>query len=130
MAVRATRSIDKDGKVASLKPPCPSGSAIFPDQAWRKIARSLGLSGREFQIVRGVFDDHTEFAIAADLGIAHRTVHTHFERLHRKLAIADRAQLIIRVMQEFLALTASPKSNLPPICGHRTVHRCPLRAPG
>jgi hypothetical protein len=36
---------------------CPLGSAMFSEQAWGEIARSLKLSGRELQIVRGVFDD-------------------------------------------------------------------------
>ena len=62
-----------------------------------------------------MFDDRTETAIAADLGIARRTVHTHFERLHRKLAVVDRLQLALRVMDEFLALTVSSGGNLPPI---------------
>ncbi len=101
---------------------------MFTEQAWAVIARSLALSARELQIVRGVFDDRTEFSIAADLNISSHTVHTHFERLHHKLAVADRAELILRVMNEFLRLTAAPESTLPSICANRTAGRCPLRA--
>ena len=92
---------------------------MFSARVWREIARSLRLSGRELQIVRAMFDDRTETAIAADLGIAHRTVHTHFERLHHKLAVTDRLQLVLRVMEEFLALTKAPGNKLPSICGSR-----------
>lgn len=127
MAARAIRAVDKNGKAASRKLPRPSGAAIFSDAAWREIARSLKLSGREVQIVRGVFDDRIESAIAADLGISSHTVHTHFERLHRKLAVRNRVELVLRVTNEFLAVTASPDSVLPSICANRTAGRCPLR---
>jgi DNA-binding CsgD family transcriptional regulator len=102
---------------------------MFSEQAWAEIGRSLKLSARELQIVRAVFDDRTESAIAADLGISPHTVHSHFERLHYKLAVADRVELIVRVMDEFLALTAAPESTLPSICANRTAGRCPLCAP-
>jgi DNA-binding CsgD family transcriptional regulator len=96
-------------------------------EAWTQIGRSLGLSGRELQIVRGTFDDKTELEIAADLHISPSTIHTHVERLHHKLVITDRAQLLLRVTQEFLALTATPGHDLPPICSDRGTRRCPLR---
>src|SRR5262245_45001984 len=83
-----------------------SGSAIFTEPAWTEIAGSLRLTRRELEIVRGVFDDSTELAIALDLGISPHTVHTHIERLRRKLAVVDRATLILLVVQEFLRLTA------------------------
>lgn len=82
----------------------PLEAAMFSEQAWEIIARSLRLSTRELQIVRGVFSDHTEFMIAADLRISAHTVHTHFYRLHHKLAVQTRVQLVLRVVQEFLAL--------------------------
>ena len=105
----------------------PAGSAMFPPEAWELIAFNLKLSGRELQIVRGTFDDQTETTIAADLQNALSTVHTHVQRLHRKLAVTDRAQLLLRVMQEFMALSASPDNHLPLICASRATGRCPLR---
>jgi DNA-binding NarL/FixJ family response regulator len=104
------------------------GSSMFSPEAWAQIARSLGLSGREQQIVRGTFDDKTEFDIAADLRISPSTVHTHVERLHHKLVITDRAQLLLRVMREFIALTATPGNDLPPICAEHATKHCPLRS--
>ena len=99
---------------------------MLSDQAWREIARSLTLSVRELQIVRGIFDDHTDFAIAADLGISPHTVHTHIERLHHKLAVADRVELVLRIVLEFVALTIAPGTVLPSICANRAAGRCPL----
>jgi DNA-binding CsgD family transcriptional regulator len=100
---------------------------LFNKGAWTAITRSLNLSKREHQLVRGVFDDCTDLSIAVALGISSHTVHTHFERLHQKLGVANRAQLILRVVDEFLALTAAPGSALPPLCPHSTAARCPWR---
>ena len=75
---------------------------MFSKPAWQEIARSLKLSGQELQIVRGVFDDYTEFAIASNLQVSPHTVHTHCERLYRKLAVTDRVKLVLRIMDEFL----------------------------
>lgn len=104
-----------------------TGSAMFSSQAWEKIARSLNLSVRELQIIRGVFDDQKELTLAKALGISVHTIHTHVARLHRKLAVTDRSQLIQLVMQEFLVLTAAPGNGLQPICANRASGSCPLR---
>jgi DNA-binding CsgD family transcriptional regulator len=104
-----------------------NGTAVFGERGWAAIRRSLDLSPRELQLLRGVFDDDTDFSIASSLGISPHTVHTHFERLHHKLDVANRAQLILRVVHELLALTASPGSRLPPVCPCRGDARCPMR---
>ena len=104
-----------------------AGSAMFSPQAWAAITRSLQLSGRELQIVRGVFDDQKESTLAEALGISVHTVHSHIERLYFKLGVSDRAQLLQRVMQEFLALTAAPGNGLPPLCPTQFTGHCPLR---
>jgi DNA-binding CsgD family transcriptional regulator len=101
---------------------------MISEQAWLEIARSLALSPRELQILRGILDDHTEFAIAVDLGISPHTVHTHVDRVHRKLGVVDRVTLVLRVMDEFLSLTVAPGSRLPSICANRAAGCCPLHS--
>jgi len=100
---------------------------MFSEHAWNAIARSLKFSKRELQIVREVFNDRTEFNIADGLGVSPHTIHTHCQRLYHKLAVTDRVRLILRVADEFLALTLEPGSTLPPICTNRAAGRCPLR---
>ena len=80
------------------------GRSLLSEDQWRTIARSLLLSGREFQILQNIFDDRKELAIAEELGISAHTVHTHLERLYRKLAVGSRCGLIVRVFAEYLAL--------------------------
>ena len=93
------------------RPTAGSGSGIFAERTWAGIADSLHLSGRELQIVRGVFDNRTELAIAADLSISPHTVHSHFRRLHQKLGVVNRVELVLRVVNQFF--TSSPTSRKP-----------------
>lgn len=69
---------------------------------WDEVARRLHLSEREQQVVVGVFDDLKEAGIAARLGISAHTVHTHLERLYRKLGVNGRGRMIIEVLAEHL----------------------------
>lgn len=103
-----------------------SGSAIFSERAWKELAHSLRLSRRELELLRGMFDGLTESAIAAELSISLRTVHTHVERLHRKLQVTHQVALVLKVVVEFLKLAGAPGSGVPPICARRTAGRCPL----
>jgi DNA-binding CsgD family transcriptional regulator len=107
--------------------PCPLGAAIFSEPVWREISRSLGLSGQELQVVRGIFDDHTEAAIADHLKVSPHTIHTHCERLYRKLGVGGRVRLTLRVMNEYIALSLAPETSLPPLCAHFATGHCPLR---
>jgi DNA-binding CsgD family transcriptional regulator len=99
---------------------------MFSENAWNAIGQSLELSKRELEIVRGVFADRTEYTIANSLHISPHTVHTHVERLHHKLRVANRVQLVLRVMDEFLGLTVSPQSKLPPVCANWEAGACPF----
>jgi DNA-binding CsgD family transcriptional regulator len=106
---------------------CPLGAAMFSRPAWEEVASSLKLSGQELRIVHGIFDDCTEFAIADALKISPHTVHTHCERLYRKVGVTDRVMLVLRVMEKYVALTLSKDSALPPLCANFAAGRCPLR---
>lgn len=88
----------------------PAGSALLSEADWAETARALRLSGRELQIVRGVFDNRKETAIAADLGIAPRTVNTHLERLYRKVTVTTRVELVLRVIEEVLQAKGKSKT--------------------
>ena len=72
---------------ANLKPTLHYDRSILPYDAWKVIANSLRISDRELQIIQGIFDDRKEFAIADELTISVHTVHTHLERLYRKLGV-------------------------------------------
>ena len=113
--------------MGKLRPSVCAGSAIFSEEAWWQLGKSLRLSGRELQSVRGIFDDRKESAIASELGISAHTVHTHMERLRRKLGVVDRVELVLRIVNEFLRLTALPGGSLPPLCATRAAGSCPFQ---
>jgi DNA-binding NarL/FixJ family response regulator len=77
--------------------------SIVPHDAWKVIAKALSISGRELQIIQGVFDDQKEFAIAQELTISVHTVHTHLERLYRKLGVSSRVALVLYILSEYLS---------------------------
>src|SRR6266436_2927942 len=92
---------------AKLKPILHRDRSILPHDTWKVIAKSLRISDRELQIIQGIFDDRKEFAIADELKISMHTVHTHLERLYRKLGISSRVALVLYILYEYL-------SSLPP----------------
>jgi DNA-binding NarL/FixJ family response regulator len=85
------------------EPTPPLGRAVFSEEAWQRVTHVLALSARESQILQGVFEDQKECCIAANLGISSHTVHTHLERIYRKLHVSSRVALVVRVFAEYLS---------------------------
>ena len=92
----------------------PTGQSLFSEDTWRVIAAALKLSRRELQIVRRVFDDRKESAIAMDLGISPHTVNTYLHRLYQKLGVTGRSQLIVVVVGQYLALNGQAAQAMQP----------------
>ena len=86
----------------------PVGAGLLSSGWWADIAISLDLSVRELEIVQGIFDNSTEYTIATKLGISQHTVHTHINRVFRKLQVTTRTTLVLRVIREFLFLAKFP----------------------
>lgn len=80
------------------------GDRLFTERQWSAIAVNLRLSEREFQIVRCCFEDLKESAIARRLGISYHTVHTHLERLYKKLGVCSRPAMMVQVFSAYIAL--------------------------
>jgi len=111
MSMGTETSPENPGAAAKAEPRrALAGAAMFSEPDWAEIAQALRLSRRELQVVRGVFEDRTESTMATDLGIARRTVHTYFERLYCRLGVTDRVQLVLRVMEEWIAVTTRPRA--------------------
>ena len=77
--------------------------SILSHDAWKTIAKSLRISDRELEIIQGIFDDRKELAIADELKISMHTVHTHLERLYRKLGVSSRVALVLYILSEYLS---------------------------
>lgn len=72
------------------------GSGVLNHDEWQGIQTCLGLSDRELEVLRGLFDDLTEAGLAQRLCISVHTVHTHLERLYRKMGVSSRAGAVVR----------------------------------
>jgi DNA-binding CsgD family transcriptional regulator len=82
--------------------------AILGSDAWRALVRKLRLSKREAEIVGWILrhaDD--ELSIATRMQISSHTVHTHLERLYRKLEVSSRSQLMAVIFVAYAALNRS-----------------------
>ena len=104
-----TLTTKANGRVSenSVKLTVHPGRSILTYAAWKTVAKSLRISDRELEIIQGIFDDQKEFAIADELMISVHTVHTHLERLYRKLGVSSRVALVLYILSEYL-------STLPP----------------
>src|SRR3990172_5492153 len=89
------------------------GHAVFDSTTWDLLARRLHASGRELQIVQGVFDDLTDREIGDQVGISPHTVHTYFTRLYHKLGVSSRVALVIRVFLELPSSSAIGRDSPP-----------------
>ena len=91
------------------------GCGLFTPPEWIAIKGAFKLSRREFEVLQSVFDDLAQRQIALRLGISTHTVHTHIERLYKKLGVSSRGELLVRVFAHHLkaigARDAASRSN-------------------
>lgn len=89
--------------------PAP-GSSVFSTEEWSSIAERCGLSARELDIVRGVFDAASEKEMAAHIGVSPHTVHTYLLRVYRKLRVRRREGVILAVFVALRSIRRDPHS--------------------
>jgi DNA-binding CsgD family transcriptional regulator len=105
------------------------GASLLTNHAWHEIARTLGISNRELQIVQAVFDNQHEADIAKRFKLSPHTVHMHMNRLFKKLNVKSRTELVLRIVEQMVALTLSETAVLPPICPHQNTGDCRMHNP-
>jgi two-component system response regulator NreC len=71
-------------------------------EALRKAVQDDGVSPRETEVLRLIALGHTSAEIADKLHLSRRTVETHRARIHRKLRLATRAELVRYVLRNHL----------------------------
>ena len=87
-----------------------SGSSIFSNKEWDELGCDLKLSPRALQLVRGIFDDQTEGAIAYDLRISVHTVHSYLIRIYQRFGVCSREELLVYVFGHYLEQHRLPES--------------------
>ena len=88
----------------------PIDSTVLPflsDLEWAEISDYMRFSGRESEIARLILFGYNEETVATRLSISIHTVHSHVERLYRKLGIGSRGHLIIKLFESYVSLRSS-----------------------
>jgi two-component system, NarL family, response regulator NreC len=113
----AQRALDNGASALVLKEMADSDLPVAVRGAWRgeryispTIAAKLGegarsgdrLTPREREVLRLIALGHTSVEIADKLGLSPRTIETHRARIHRKLGLATRAELVRYALQHDL----------------------------
>jgi len=75
----------------------------FTRKDWQGIAEELNLTNREVDVVRAIFDGGSETSIAHQFELSPHTIHTHFDRLYKKLMVRSRTALVLRVFLAYLS---------------------------
>ena len=85
----ARRPIRDEGVPAHL------GQQTFSDADWQGLKACYGLTPRELDILRHLFDTSHRPQIAKRLGISVHTVDTHLHRAFVKVGVEERGDLIL-----------------------------------
>ena len=75
------------------------GQALLTDRQWFEAGEALGLSSREQEVCRLLFEGNTRQEIADKLGIKSRTIRHHMEQLHDKLKVHNRVGVVLRIVE-------------------------------
>lgn len=105
-AARPRPALYRQSETTALPKPC--GQDLLSAQEWADVAQALGMTARQLQITKLMFDDKTQRAIAATLGIVERTVREHLDRLYKKLNVHDRVGLVLRIVGLLMATLRKP----------------------
>jgi DNA-binding NarL/FixJ family response regulator len=86
---------------------------MLSDAEWDMVGKKLRLTEREVQVLRGVFAEQTDDAIAIELGITPRTVRAHLEKLYRKCNCRTRCGAIVSAFKMFMIHRIPPNAKGP-----------------
>jgi two-component system, NarL family, response regulator NreC len=79
----------------------PAPGAFFPELSLKKTGSSTrGLTAREREVLRLLAEGRTVRSVADSLGLSIKTVDAHKFNLMRKLGIHNKAELVMRAIQE------------------------------
>ncbi len=87
--------------IATLVAVSVSQDALFSDSEWAEIFAALRVSPQQRRIVTLMAQGMGDKQIARELGMAYGTLRTHVGRMFAHLGVADRAELVVRVVHTF-----------------------------
>lgn len=91
------------------------GEDLLTDDQWQEVSDALGLSYREAEVCRLLFEGRTRDNIKDELGLKSSTVRQYMENIHRKLRVNNRVGVVLRVVQVRDALRKTKKAHKRPM---------------
>ncbi|WP_156303038.1 response regulator transcription factor, partial [Methylogaea oryzae] len=78
---------------------------------WVADPRELGLTPREFEVLRWLVQGKGNKDIAKRLGVSEQTVKNHLRPIFHKFGVARRAELVVKVFERGIVLGAPEVGN-------------------
>ena len=91
-------ALDRVARVQTPSPEAPSNGHRSTHSPV-PVGRSVGLTGREREVLRALGTGRTAYAISMLLGCSERTVHRHLQSIYRKLGTHDRQMTVTRAQE-------------------------------
>lgn len=109
MIVRETPGVSGDGRTREQVRQARStarenGQTLFSEEAWGRVGTSLGLSSREREVLRQIFNGNKQVTIAQNMGLSLGTIKTYSQRIHQKLRVSNRVELTLAVVGAYHTL--------------------------
>ena len=90
------------------------GKGLVSDTQWSGLELQFKLTKRELEVCQRMFDGMTRQETASLMGIKTRTVRHYMERIHDKMRVSNRVQLVLRIIQFRDILIAKNKQSFSP----------------
>jgi DNA-binding CsgD family transcriptional regulator len=81
--------------------------SFLNDREWKLLIDTFHLSPRETEVSTLIFSGKSEREIADLLSISVHTVHSHLERMHRKLNVHTRGELVVVFFRTYVQVHQS-----------------------
>ncbi|WP_221047511.1 LuxR C-terminal-related transcriptional regulator [Methylogaea oryzae] len=88
-----------------------SSGLPVPGARWVADPRELGLTPREFEVLRWLVQGKGNKDIAKRLGVSEQTVKNHLRPIFHKFGVARRAELVVKVFERGIVLGAPEVGN-------------------
>lgn len=86
-------------------------TAFFSTTEWDALRHAAALSSRQSEISLLILANLSEAQIAASLEVSSHTVHSHLERLYRKMKVRSRSELLVELFRTYVRLNGEQARN-------------------
>ncbi|MFC1739102.1 response regulator transcription factor [Planctomycetota bacterium] len=78
-----------------------SDREVFSESEWLELVNELSLCPRQAEVIKLLFQGHSDKQIASEMQISVATVRTYLTRLFLRFNLQDRVELVLYVFRHF-----------------------------